>query len=297
METLLWGEIRRRWRGAAAVGLLFGIGFAAVLAAAAGARRTETAFPRMLEATGATEVLVSSINPDQASRRRFYERVATLDGVEQIGLLAGVGLIPTGVPKGGGTEIASCANLSLDGLFAYEVDRPNVLRGRMPHRDRNDEVLVTDRYADTFGVRIGDRLDLVLHSGDGAPVVGEVTGADGPVISARVVGIGTLATQIVPLSDLEAAPTIVAPPGLAERYAPDQERWCYDGAVVALGPGADIDRVVAEIDELSGGAGTALVQNRTGNYADVRRAIQPQVSTLWLFAAVAAVATLLVVAQ
>lgn len=295
--ALARAEIRRRWRGAAAIGLVLGIGFAAVLAAAAGARRTDTAFPRMLAATGGTQLLVGSFDEDQASRRRFYEGVAALDGVDRIGLMAGIGLIPMRVPKGEGTRVAACDTVSLDGVLGYDLDRPNVLDGRLPRRHRSDEILVTDRYARTFGVGVGDRLDLVLYSGGGTPAVGQVTAADGPVISATIVGVGSLATGIIPVSDLEAAPTILAPPGLGKRYAPDQESWCYDAAVVALEPGADVKRVVAAVNRLSGPGGGALIQDRTANFADVRRAIQPQVTTLWLFAVVAAGATLLVVAQ
>lgn len=253
--ALAQAEIRHRWRGVAAVGLVLGIGFAAVLAAAAGARRTQTAFPRMLVATGASQLLVSSGDEDQTARHRFYRRVAALDGVERMGIIAGIGLIPIRVPKGAGTEVESCANLSVDGVFGYAIDRPNVLDGRPPRPDRSDEVLVTKSYADTFGVRVGDRLDLVLHNGDSVPVAGEVAAAGGPVIRATIVGIGALTTQIVPVSDLEAAPTILAPPGLGKRYAPDQERWCYDGAVIALKPGADAGRVVA--DTSTGSAGRA----------------------------------------
>ena len=295
--TLFRGELRRRWRGAAAVGLVLGIGFAAVLAAAAGARRTDTAFPRMLAANGGTQLLVSSTNEDALARRRLYERVGALDGVDRIGLLAAIELVPMRVPKGTGTAVESCANLSVDGVVGYELDRPNVLEGRLPRPDRSDEILVTDRYADTFGVGVGDRLELVLPRGDRIPAVGEVTAADGPIIPATIVGIGTLATQIVPVSDLEAAPIIVAPPALGQRYAPDPRSWCFDGAVLALKPDVDVDRMVAEIDRLSGSDGGALVQNRASNHAEVRRAIQPQVTALWLFAVVAAVATLLVVAQ
>lgn len=295
--ALARAEIRRRWRGAAAVGLVLGLGFAAVLAAAAGGRRTATAFPRMLAASRATALLVSSGNVDQVARHQFYRRVAALDGVGRMGLLAGIGLIPTRVPKGSGTEMESCANLSLDGVFGYDLDRPNVLQGRMPDPGRSDEILVTKSYAETFGVGVGDRLDLVLYNGDGAPAAGEVTAADGPVVRATIAGIGALTTQIVPVSDLEAAPTILAPPGLGKRYAPGQERWCYDAAAIALKPGADAGRVVADINRISRPGDDAFIQDRTGTYADVRRAIQPQVTTLWLFAAVAALATLLVVAQ
>jgi hypothetical protein len=296
MRYLVWGEIRRRWRGAAVVGLVLGVGFAAALTAAAGARRTETAFPEMLAVTTAPQILVSSANEDQQARHRFYDRLTALDGVRRTGLIAGVQMVPTSVPKGSGTVIEACSTLSLDGVAGYELGRPNVVEGRIPSADRPDEVLLTQGYADTFGGRVGDDLELVLPL-ESSPAAGEATAADGQVVHATVVGIGVPATQVVPLSDLDAAPTMVAGPALVRKYASDQESWCYDAALLELDPDTDIDGVVTEIDRISGPTGGALVQNLAANYADVRRAIQPQVTALWLFAAVAGIATLLVVGQ
>lgn len=297
MGALVWGEIRRRWRAAAVVGVVLGLGFAAVLTAAAGARRTESAFPRMLAATNARQLLVSSANNDQASRRGFYERVATVEGVERMGLVVGVGPVPMHVPRGKGTAIEACSNLSLDGIAGYEVDRPNVIEGRLPRPDRSDEILVTHNYAETFGVGVGDQLDLVLPSGDGGPAAGEATAADGPVAPVTIVGIGVLSTQVVPVSDLDRAPTIFASAAFVNRYAPDQDSQCYDAAALTLAPSADVDRVADEMERISGPAGDVFIQDLTDNYADVRRAIQPPVTALWLFAAAVAGATLLVVAQ
>jgi ABC-type lipoprotein release transport system permease subunit len=297
MGALIWGEIRRRWRGAAAVGIVSGIGFAAALTAAAGAGRTGSAFPRMLEATAAPQILVSSGDPDEAQRRRFYERIATLEGVERVGVIAGVGLVPMYVPQGGGTVIESCSNLPVDGIAGYEVYRPNVIEGRLPGVDRTDEILVTHTYAQAFGVGVGDELDLVLPAGDAIPAAGEATAADGPVAHVTIVGVGVRPDQIVPLSDLDRAPSIVASPAFVGRYAPEQEDQCYDGAVVLLASGGDVDRVGAEIERVAAPSRDALIQDLTSNYADVRRAIQPQATALWLFAAATAGATLLVVAQ
>ena len=51
-------RLRAGWRGWAALALLTGLAGGAVLAATAGARRTESAFPRFLRETNAAEVLV-----------------------------------------------------------------------------------------------------------------------------------------------------------------------------------------------------------------------------------------------
>lgn len=278
------------------MGLVLGIGFAAALTAAAGARRTESAFPDMLRTTDAPEILVSSDNEDHEARLAFYNGLADLDDVERVGLIVGVLLVPSSVAKGEGTVLQACSVLSMDGRAGYTVGRPNLLEGRLPRPGRSDEVLLTQGYAEAFGGRVGDELDLVVPRQSNPPA-GEATAADGPVVHATIVGIGVPATQVVPLSDLDAAPTLVAGPALVARYAPDPESSCYDGAMLDLAGDAYIDGVVAEIDRISGPSGGALVQNLADNYADVRRAIQPQVTALWLFAAVAGIATLLVVAQ
>src|SRR5207248_2175782 len=119
------------------------------LAAAAGARRTDTAFPRMLKATNGSDVLVSATAGGQADMA-FYDRVAQLDGVTDSGKLVALGLIPVSVPRGAGAEILSAAHISEDGRAGYEIDRPNIVAGRLPDPASNDQVLITKSYADEF---------------------------------------------------------------------------------------------------------------------------------------------------
>jgi hypothetical protein len=296
MAALFWAEARRRWRSAALVGLVLGIGFGAVCTAAAGARRTDTAFPRMLAATDAPELLISGPGEDPASQRRFYERITGLDDVVDTGLVVGLPLAPVDVPKGSGTVLEACANGSADGVAAYRVGRPHVVEGRLPRRGASDEILVSHGYADTFGVGVGDELDLVLVGDDQVPA-GEATADDGPVVHTTVVGVGVLTSQVVPVSDLDAAPIVVTSPALVERHGSDPQLWCYDAAIVDLSPDANVEEVTAAIDRLGGGDGEPFIQNLARGYAEVGRAIQPQVTALWLFAAAAGAATLLVVAQ
>ena len=109
-----------------------------------------------------------------------------------------------------------------------------------------------------------------------------------------IVGIGTSANQVVPFSDLEAEPRVMAGPGFARAHAPTDDSWCYDAAVLDLDAGVDPDSVLEDIER----AGyPQFFQDRQGGVANTRHAIQPQVTALWLFAAVAAAATLLVVGQ
>ena len=54
-------DLRRRWRVWLGLAVLLGLTGAAVMGAAAGARRTATAYPRLVEHTNAFDILV---NPD-----------------------------------------------------------------------------------------------------------------------------------------------------------------------------------------------------------------------------------------
>jgi hypothetical protein len=52
-------ELRTRWRGWAVLVLLVGLAGGAVMTAAAGARRTSSAYPRYLRASHASDLLIS----------------------------------------------------------------------------------------------------------------------------------------------------------------------------------------------------------------------------------------------
>lgn len=60
-------EFSARWRGWLALALLAGLGGAVVLAAVSGARRTASAYPRLLHASRASDVLVSPASTGSAA--------------------------------------------------------------------------------------------------------------------------------------------------------------------------------------------------------------------------------------
>ena len=81
-------ELRARWRSALALALLAGIAGGATLAAVAGARRTDSAFSRLLVATNAADVLV---NPDYGNDSGLdWKAVAKLPMVTQAGRENGI---------------------------------------------------------------------------------------------------------------------------------------------------------------------------------------------------------------
>ena len=59
VALLVVHELRTRWRGWVVLVLLVGLAGGAVMTAAAGARRTSSAYPRYLRASHASDLLVS----------------------------------------------------------------------------------------------------------------------------------------------------------------------------------------------------------------------------------------------
>jgi len=174
-------ERRRRWRSTAALVLLIGLSGAVVLTAAAGARRTDSAFARFLESSNTADVQVQYTagadiddevldalrrHPDIEAAVSLYFTVAfSQDSQYVLPILASSGL----------------------DLF-HEVDRPKVLEGRLPDPTAADEVLINPFTQDILGVEVGDTvrvgtLTAEQFGGEGA------SDPAGPMLELRVVGV------------------------------------------------------------------------------------------------------------
>ena len=86
-------ELRARWLGWAVLALLAGLAGGAVLTAAAGARRTASAYPRFLQVYRGSDVLFS---PAGSGFGGYDDALAKLPGVAAIAPLAGLNALPAG---------------------------------------------------------------------------------------------------------------------------------------------------------------------------------------------------------
>ena len=84
-------KLRAGWRGWAALALLTAIAGGAVLAAAAGAIRTDTAYPRLLAVSRAGDALVS---PANAAAPGYDYALASLPGVTAAAPVFGIDACP-----------------------------------------------------------------------------------------------------------------------------------------------------------------------------------------------------------
>jgi hypothetical protein len=158
----LRAELRTRWRAWLALALVFGIGAGSAIAALAGARRTDTAYPRFERAQDAFDAISGG-----GGSAGFAERFEALKHHPAVEDYTELVIVSPGItiPAGRGREEANLVPfldlfLMTDpaGRALYETNRAKVLEGRLPDRSRVDEVTVPFTVAERYGLRLGDEI-------------------------------------------------------------------------------------------------------------------------------------------
>src|SRR5205823_7371936 len=122
-------EVRGRWTSSVIIVMLIGLAGGVALTAAAGARRTDTAYPRFLKATNSEDFLVSAAQ----SGTSLYADVAKLPEVADAGVVDGIPLVFSPGPHKFDPSVQVVASL---GRAGYTVERLHMLEGRPPSPDR-----------------------------------------------------------------------------------------------------------------------------------------------------------------
>jgi hypothetical protein len=141
-------ELRSGWRRAVGLALLIGLAGGAAIAAAIGARRTDSALDRFNRKQRAADVLL--VDDGTLPYRADADRVSSM------GVVAAVARAHYPYILGNEGILAAA-----DSSLGQAVDRPKVLHGRLPHPDRANEV--------TVGFDLAKRRH--LHVGSSFPVV------------------------------------------------------------------------------------------------------------------------------
>lgn len=193
----LAAELRARWVAWLGLAAVIGIFAGAVLATAAGARRTESAYDRFLVETNAWDAVTFYAPFDPSFATLEHEKVAALPAVSDS--VEAFFYETDGEVDAIGTS---------DPSFGRTFQAAKMLEGRFPDPDRTDEVSVPYERAPDLGVGIGDRLTLRMHrrgpSGGFAP---------GPAIeqSFEVVGIHVMAGEFPPHTGEEDPMILLTP--------------------------------------------------------------------------------------
>ncbi|MGZ4210481.1 MAG: ABC transporter permease [Actinomycetota bacterium] len=279
----LGAELRERWRGWAALALLLAAFAGLTFATAAGARRTDTAYERLL------------------ARAHPYDQFLLGAGPEPFDLGPAVA-VPTL------EQLRAMKPLVIDDLTAYFFDGPNdnpggiaspdrrmdrsfngakVVAGRLPDPDRADEVAVPVAVADKLHARAGGTISLTLVKDAASDNPQPVT------MTFHVAGIIAVPGEFPPESDL-GPPRIHLTAAFYEKY----KGWgAFPYTLVRLRRGpADLPAFRAALDRIAGNKGV-IGYTQAALTRNVDRSFHLQAVALELFALCLAIVAALVLGQ
>src|SRR5919106_675505 len=200
---VLWlrakAQLRGRARASLLLALLVGLAGALVLAAAAGARRSEAALPRFLAANQTMDAGVQVQSDDLGEARR---RLAALPEVQQVFRLTGA-LILAGVdPTDPGRWHSQLGAVALDPGGGPVFGRPIVVAGRLADERRTDEAVVDEELAERRHLRVGSlyRVRIFTREQFGPAGEGQFVSPQGPAVDLRVVGIVRTPRDLIPVA-------------------------------------------------------------------------------------------------
>lgn len=280
-------ELRARWRSALGLAVVVGLVAGVVLATAAGARRTASAYERFAAETATRDAYVQV---DDGDVDASLDRIQALDLVADSGRLEIVPALPT--DESLHTEVDLSIVASPDGRWGVDVDRPMLLEGRMPDPSTVGEVVVNELAADQAGLAVGDRFTVAtftpeqleaLHAG------GSFTGFGGPEVDLEVVGVGRQATDLQGAEVTAGGVLLVSQ--ATHRSIAGQVGTLGGLMGVRLAPGATVDELRAAVRQIVGPEASFDVTSAEVDFAaSTRDSAEVLAQALAAFAAVASVA-------
>ena len=161
----LRSELRTRWRSWLGLALLIGLAGAAAVAAAAGARRTETAYPRFVQAQNGYDLITGGFsgNIDPGRALAQMEALPEVAQWARIDVAASSAILPSG-------RVAPAPELmavtDLMGRAGFRLNRFKVISGRMVNLRAPGEAMIDFPTADREDLRVGSVIKFVVGSPD-----------------------------------------------------------------------------------------------------------------------------------
>jgi FtsX-like permease family len=305
--TAVWArtraELRGRWRAWLGLALLLGLAGGVVMALAAGARRADTAYDRLLaaERPGDLEIGVGALaDAGVAGPLAVIDRLGRLPGVAEHGLFAQFTADP-GDNSSFTTDVWFDTVAAADDGAQRLADRWKLLQGRRADPSRTDEAVVSFTTAEQYRLRAGSRLRLRLFTRQEAAALyqdGSLTRLPAPSagrwIELRVVGVVAPAEQFPPRIGVSVG-SVLLTPAFARTFT---DRYAIDGLLrVRLAGGDGRQRFADGVRRLTGVPLAGLVNSEGDQRALTRRALHLPAVALWLLTALTATAVLLVAGQ
>jgi hypothetical protein len=302
-------QLRGRLWASLLLVLLTGLTGGIVLAALAGAHRSDAALPRFLATSGTTDATVWFLGPrgGQPARTDLAEELRVIDGLPQVRDAARVAALIMAVSDPGGPS-RQLGFVGLDRPGQEAFGRPRLVAGRLPRLERPEEAAVDEEFAWRHGLQVGAGFRAGTYTrsqfgpaGEGVPI--PPRGA----ADLQVTGILRFPDDLLPVAegkdevDADESSQLFLTPAFWRSYGPDLANY---GIAIAV----DLHQGTADLRSF-----TAAVQQRFSNqvyvntteFAEegkagilgVRRAIALETAALVAFATLGALAGLLLVGQ
>ncbi|MFL5798278.1 MAG: FtsX-like permease family protein [Actinomycetota bacterium] len=279
-------ELRSSWRAWLALALLFGTAGGAATAAAAGARRTETAYPRFVEWGNAPDVLTGGFEGKLNPEKVF----ATIEHLPSVLAWARQDLVAQAIvlPDGRTATAPEIFGISdLEGRLGVSIDRTKVLSGRMFDRAATDEAVVDFTTADRYGIHVGSVLGMI---------VGDPAATSRQVARVRVVGVVATPASFPAIGNSTFA-TVALSPG----YAPSHgihPHLADSGLLLRLrGGAAGFPRFERELRTANLLGRVDIPETQTVRTAGVQKTIGLEAASLWSLAGLIALAAFTILGQ
>jgi len=293
----LGADLRQRWRALLSLALLLGLIGGVVLTAAAGARRTDTAYPRLLTWANATQVDI--IPAGNGYTGDYYAALAKLPQVAQLStaVLYQVVLPTARQPDNNQVNVMS----SPDHGVGIATDKVKVLRGRPYDPAAPGQAMIDSQLAALEHVGPGGTLRLVGVPND--PKTGNPDFAKRVPLSFRVTAVVTFDNQIVPIGSGSGSGN-TEPTALLSSFpvAGAATNMSYGNeAQIRLRPGATVESLTRAATALAkrypDTGGQILIISQATQVAATQQAIHPQAIALAAFAVLAGLIALAVIGQ
>jgi hypothetical protein len=293
----LRADLRQRWRALLSLALLLGLIGGVVLTAAAGARRTDTAYPRLLSWANATQVdLLPAANGFPAD---YYAALAKLPQVAQLSTAVLYQVVLPTARHADNTQVTAMS--SPNHGVGIATDKVKVLQGRPYDPDTPGQAMIDPQLAALEHVRPGGTLRLVGVPND--PKTGSPDFAKRVPMAFRVTAVVVFDNQIVPIGGGSGSGNI-EPTALVSSFPVPGAvtTMSYANAAnVRLRPGAreavDGRAATALAKRYPGTSGQILTISQATQVAATQQAIRPQAIALAAFAALAGLIALAVIGQ
>jgi hypothetical protein len=312
--SALWlratSQLRRRWRSWLGLALLIGLASGEVLGAAAGARRTSSAYDRLASSADAFTVVLDIRCQDEESPSCADEQPAASQQVLALpevadGVVVTTFLLPvlddegrsiqpqeesTGTTTGevcvtGSGEVDVIG--SADGRLGTELNRHRFVEGRAADPSRADEVVVSVATARRADVEVGEVLTIVpVDACDDIPT------QEWPApIEVTVVGLQLSPGEVQPEAGRYLQSVTVTPP-LLQRITRETSGGGDTPLMMRLRPGVDVMELETAIEAKGLVAQPIILGDELA--ASVRRGHRQDAVSLWLLVGLGGLASLVV---